>query len=88
MSTNPYRVDIHHHIVPKKYLSSLADMGITTAGGVVFPKWDVQNSLRFMDQQNIAITLFSISAPGIYFGNSDKTKELAYQCNEISEINS
>jgi len=84
MSTNPYRVDIHHHIVPKKYLSSLADMGITTAGGVIFPKWDVQNSLRFMDQQNIAITLFSISAPGIYFGNSDKTKELAYQCNEIS----
>ena len=84
MTTIPYRIDVHHHIVPKEYLSSLANMGITTAGGVVFPKWDVQDSLLFMDKQNIATTLFSISAPGIYFGNSDKTKELARQCNDIS----
>ena len=84
MATIPYRIDVHHHIVPKEYLSSLADIGITTAGGVVFPKWDVQDSLMYMDQQNIATTLFSISAPGIYFGNSNKTNELARQCNEIS----
>ena len=84
MATIPYRIDVHHHIVPKEYLSSLADMGITTAGGVVFPKWDVQDSLTFMDRQNIATTLLSISAPGIYFGNSDKTIKLARQCNDIS----
>jgi predicted TIM-barrel fold metal-dependent hydrolase len=84
MATIPYRIDVHHHIVPKEYLLSLADMGITTAGGVIFPKWDVQDSLAYMDQHNIATTLFSISAPGIYFGNSNKTIKLAIQCNDIS----
>jgi len=84
MATIPYRIDVHHHIVPKEYLSTLADMRITTAGGVIFPKWNVQDSLKYMNQQNIATTLFSISAPGIYFGNSNKTNELARQCNDIS----
>ena len=84
MEKIPYRVDVHHHIVPKEYLSSLATMGITTAGGVVFPKWDLHDSLAYMDRQGIATTLFSISAPGVYFGDSDKTIELARQCNDIS----
>jgi len=84
MASIPYRIDIHHHILPKEYLLSLKNVGITTAGGVIFPKWNLDNSLSFMDQQNIATTFFSISAPGIYFGNSDKTQELARQCNDIS----
>lgn len=83
MATNPYRIDVHHHILPKEYFTSLARMGITTAGGVIFPKWDLQSSLRVMDQQNIATALISISSPGIYFGNNDITKELACQCNDI-----
>jgi predicted TIM-barrel fold metal-dependent hydrolase len=84
MFEKPYKIDIHHHIVPKEYLSALSSIGITNAVGEPFPQWDIENTLAFMDRQGIAIAITSISAPGIYFGDVSFTQKLARQCNEIS----
>ena len=84
MTVEPHRIDVHHHIVPKEYLASLASVGINNAVGEPFPKWDIESTLEFMNRQGIATAITSISAPGIYFGNIDFTRKLARECNEIS----
>lgn len=84
MAINPNRIDVHHHIAPPEYLSTLATIGINNVDGVSFPKWDVESTLEFMDRQGISAAITSISAPGIYFGDSDFAQDLARRCNEIS----
>lgn len=78
------RIDIHHHILPPEYLSSLAKIGITTVTNLPFPKWDPELSLEVMDRQGIAIAITSISSPGIYFGDPEFSRNLARLCNEYS----
>ena len=84
MATKLNRIDIHHHILPPEYLSSLDSIGITSVDGVSFPEWDIESSLAFMDRQGIRAAITSISAPGIYFGDSDFAQDLAHRCNEFS----
>jgi len=84
MTIESHKIDVHHHIVPKEYLASLASIGIKNAVGEPFPQWDVESTLAFMDRQGIAAAITSISAPGIYFRDSDFTQKLARQCNKIS----
>ncbi len=84
MSIESHRIDVHHHIVPKEYLAALASVGIKNAVGEPFPQWDIESTLAFMDRRGISASITSISAPGIYFGDSKFTKKLARQCNEIS----
>ncbi len=78
------RIDVHHHIIPTEYLSSLAKIGITTAVGEPFPKWDLDSTIAFMDRQGITTAITSISAPGVYFGDNDFAQDLARRCNEFS----
>ena len=80
----PDRIDVHHHILPPVYTSALAKMGGTSAGGVPFPNWNAQNSLDVMDRNGIATAITSVSAPGIYFGDIEFSKDLAKRCNEFS----
>ena len=80
----PDRIDVHHHILPSVYTSALAKIGITSAGGVPFPNWNAQKSLDVMDRNGIATAITSISAPGIYFGDFEFSKDLAKRCNEFS----
>jgi predicted TIM-barrel fold metal-dependent hydrolase len=84
MTTKPYRIDIHHHILPPEYISSLKSVDITSAGNVPFPKWDLENTLSAMNNLGIATAITSISSPGIYFGDTDFTLKLARKCNEFS----
>ena len=84
MTIESHKIDVHHHIVPKEYLASLASVGIKNAVGEPFPQWDVESTIKFMDRQGIAVAITSISVPGIYFGNIDFTRKLARKCNEIS----
>jgi predicted TIM-barrel fold metal-dependent hydrolase len=84
MLEKPSKIDIHHHIVPKEYLSALSSIGVTNAVGEPFPQWNIENTLGFMDRQGIAAAITSISAPGIFFGDGVFTQKLARQCNEIS----
>lgn len=48
-----YRIDTHHHILPKIYIESLAKINITTAGGIPFPNWDPDKMMQLMDKYNI-----------------------------------
>jgi predicted TIM-barrel fold metal-dependent hydrolase len=80
----PHRIDVHHHILPMEYISSLARISINKSAGVAFPQWDIEKSLALMDRKSIMAAIVSISAPGIYFGNRNFARELARSCNEFS----
>jgi predicted TIM-barrel fold metal-dependent hydrolase len=84
MTEEPYRIDVHNHILPNEYLSALNSVGIDRAAGVNFPRWDVESSLKFMDAQKIATTIVSISSPGIYFKDIKFAQDLASKCNNIA----
>lgn len=77
----PYRVDIHHHILPPKYVLALEDIGIDVNP---FPEWTPQKSLDIMDKNGIATAITSISTPGVYFKDAPFSRELARRCNEYT----
>jgi len=84
MSSEPHRIDVHHHIVPQEYVKALANLGVTESGGIPFPQWGAEASLDCMDRQGIDAAITSISCPGVYFGDIAFTCDLARRCNEIS----
>jgi len=84
MGEEPYRIDVHHHILPSEYVSALTSLGITASGGRPLPEWDVQSTLALMDRHSIATAITSIAEPGIYFGDRLFARDLARRCNEYS----
>ena len=84
MESKSYRIDVHHHILPAEYITALTSLGVTKSAGVVFPQWDVERSLVFMDHQKISTAILSISAPGIFFGEGKFAQDLARRCNEFA----
>ena len=83
MASEPHRIDVHHHIVPREYVRALADVGIETCGGFPFPDWSPESSLELMEENGIATALASLSAPGVYFGDEAFARDLARRCNEF-----
>ncbi len=84
MSAELFRIDVHHHILPRFYRAALSDRGIAVSGGRPIPEWDLENTLALMDRHGIATAITSISEPGIYFGDQAFRRELAHRCNEFS----
>ncbi len=84
MPSEPHRIDVHHHIVPREYVEALADIGVETPGRFPFPDWSPEATLELMDQNGIATAMTSITAPGVYFGDDAFARDLARRCNEIS----
>ena len=77
-------IDVHHHILPREYISALAKVGINESAGNALPEWHPEKTIEVMDRNNIATAITSISYPGVFFGDTAACKALARQCNEIS----
>jgi 6-methylsalicylate decarboxylase len=84
MSTKPYRIDVHNHIVPAEYIRELGRVGVKNSLGRSFPEWSAEKSIAVMDANGIQAAVTSISSPGVYFGEASFSKRLARLCNEIS----
>lgn len=79
-----YRIDVHHHILPREYVATLAGIGITGGGGIPFPAWNTEATLSLMDRHAIQAAVTSISSPGVHFGDATAARGLARRCNEVS----
>lgn len=79
-----FRIDIHHHLVPSEYVAALARIGVTGAGGEDFPDWSPEQTLAMMDRQGIATAILSLSAPGVFFGDRARARDLARMSNEVA----
>ena len=78
------RIDVHHHIYPKSYLAK-AEQGVRGIAHAFYPeleKWTPQRAIGDMDRDGVAVSLLSISAPGIWFGDAVAARALSRDCNE------
>jgi len=77
-TSNPRRIDVHSHIWPPKYVSIAKQNNVT-----IIPNngWSVEKALEDMDQAGTASALTSVTAPGLWLGNKDASREAARESN-------
>jgi predicted TIM-barrel fold metal-dependent hydrolase len=80
----PYRIDVHHHIIPPEYVKALAAVGVIDALGVRFPEWSVEKVIEMMDRNGIQTAVTSISSPAANAGDTKFARDLARTCNEFA----
>ncbi len=81
----PHRIDVHHHILPPDYVATVGDdrIGPLILAGRT-PEWTPAMSVAAMDRNGIATAITSISAPGLWFGDTGESVRLARICNDYA----
>ncbi len=82
-----HRIDVHHHFMPRAYVSAMNKMGIMSEArkGSRFKEWNPDISLGFMERHGIKSAILSGSRNGVYFGDAGFAAELARECNESAD---
>jgi 6-methylsalicylate decarboxylase len=80
-----HRIDVHHHILPPSYVRSVGDgrIGPLIVAGKT-PEWTPRHSIEAMDRNGIEKAITSISAPGLWFGDTHITQALTRECNDYA----
>ncbi|HEY6241328.1 MAG TPA: amidohydrolase family protein [Burkholderiales bacterium] len=76
----PFRIDVHHHLIPPGYLD---EVGARRQGGGGV-KWSPAMSIEDMDRSGIAVSLISLIQPAVWFGDVDLGRRLARKSNEYA----
>jgi 6-methylsalicylate decarboxylase len=79
---SPDRIDVHHHLVPPFWAEALSRHGGDPSGWHS-PAWSVDSSLAFMDAQQIATAVLSLTAPGVTGWEAAGRREMARRVNEF-----
>jgi predicted TIM-barrel fold metal-dependent hydrolase len=79
-------IDVHHHIMPPAYAEVVGprfqSRNEANAGQVM--RWTPAESIEVMDRSGIAVSITSISTPGVWFGDVAQSKRLSRACNEFA----
>ena len=81
--SSTHRIDVHQHVVPPFYAQTLASHGGDPSGSAT-PKWSPQSALDFMDSQQIATGILSVSTPGVVGWAQTERREMARRINEYT----
>jgi predicted TIM-barrel fold metal-dependent hydrolase len=74
-------IDVHYHIAPPPWADLL------TARHIMQPAWNgwsVEKAVEDMDRDGVALSMVSITTPGVYFGDAAAARTLSRQCNEFA----
>jgi 6-methylsalicylate decarboxylase len=77
--TKPYRIDVHHHLSPPSYIQAAIENNF---GDGLLRKWTPEKSLADMDEAGIAVSILSVTQPGVNFTSGEAARKLARECNE------
>jgi predicted TIM-barrel fold metal-dependent hydrolase len=76
-------IDTHAHYIPANYRAALSDAGLPTVdGGIRLPPWSSTDHVAMMDRNQIAISVLSLSSPGVQFLDGRAAVKLARAVNE------
>jgi predicted TIM-barrel fold metal-dependent hydrolase len=77
-------VDVHSHFLPESYRTALAENGHSSPDGFPpqIPEWSAEEHVAVMDRLGIAMSLLSISSPGVHLGDASATADRAREVNE------
>ncbi len=81
-----HRIDTHHHFFPPAYVAAIGGPGVIgaiSASGVA-PPWSVEADLAEMDAHGVAMSVLSISTPGLAVGSEAEAVRLARICNDYA----
>jgi len=79
-ATQPRRIDMHHHFAPPEWMAEVKGRPLLNPANL---RWTAELSLADMDAGGVAASILSITNPGIWFGDRNKTRVLARACNEF-----
>jgi 6-methylsalicylate decarboxylase len=77
------RIDVHQHVVPPFYAEALASHGGDPSGSVT-PHWSPERAIAFMDSQQIATGILSVSTPSVVGWAQDERRQMARRINEYT----
>jgi predicted TIM-barrel fold metal-dependent hydrolase len=78
-AVKPYRIDVHHHVAPPKYIDEMR--------ALLQPptlNWTPEKTLADMDEAGVAVSITSITTPGVWIGDNEQGRRVARECNEYS----
>ena len=74
------RIDIHHHLLPPKYVAELSQH----VKGENPPRWSPASSIEDMDKNGIATSITSLMQPQVWFGDVALGRRLARESNDYA----
>ncbi len=78
-------IDVHHHIVPPKYMAAHKEDQIRGGAGQPYVlAWTPQVSLEQMDAAGVATSILSVSTPGTWFGSVEDGRRMSRIVNEYA----
>ena len=87
----PHRVDVHQHVVPPFWIEALPSHGGDPSGAragdassPVIPQWSSESAIAFMDSQEIATSILSLTSPGIVRWQEGERREMARRVNDYT----
>ena len=78
-ATKPYRIDVHHHVAPPKYIEEMR--------ALLQPptlNWTPEKTLADMDEAGVATAILSITTPGVWIGDHAQGRRVARESNDYS----
>ena len=81
-NATPHRIDVHHHFFPPEYIAERRE-GIG-ASPRMLTEWTPARMIEDMDEGGVATSITSITTPGVWTGEADKSRRLARICNEYA----
>lgn len=77
----PRRIDVHHHFFAPEYVAALPE---AVGAQAVARDWTPARALEDMDQGGVATSITSVTTPGVWVGDVDRSRRLARLCNEYA----
>lgn len=78
-------VDVHVHFLPAAYHRALQEAGVRSLdGGMPIPDWSAEQAIAVMDQYGIAVSVLSLSSPGLKVVAPEREPHLARAVNEAA----
>ncbi len=78
--SNSRRIDIHHHFANPDWISIVKSK--KTSGWEVWQPYTPAKAIEDMDKGGVAVSVLSITTPGVWFGADAETRKLAHDLNE------
>ncbi len=75
------RIDVHTHLIPPFWAEELKSHGGDPSGWGA-PVWSPEQLLKFMDDEEIAVSVLSLTAPGIEGWEGDERTDMARRVND------
>ena len=80
-AASAHRIDIHHHLLPPKYVAELPKL---VKGESPPTNWTPARSLDDMDKNGIAMSMLSLMQPGVWFGDVALGRRITRESNDYA----